>query len=147
MIYTELTAADLDGTLPLAYGLWPNEDPELLRHHFHNILHHDRWHTILCKGDDGNPIGFINLSIRQDYVEGSDSSPVGYIEGIYVAPEYRHQGIARKFVELGEEWSRRNGCREYASDTELHNTDSQAFHNKVGFDTTEMIVHFIKKIV
>jgi aminoglycoside 6'-N-acetyltransferase I len=32
----------------------------------------------------GNPLAFINISLRHDYVEGTSSSPVGYIEGIYV---------------------------------------------------------------
>ena len=35
------------------------------------------------------PIGFAQCTLRNDYVEGSSSSPVGYLEGIYVKDEYR----------------------------------------------------------
>ncbi len=79
-------------------------------------------------------------------MEGSSSSPVGYVEGIYVKPEYRKQGIARALLGLGEEWSRAHGCNEFASDTEIENVESQAFHLRAGFEEAQTIVHFIKKL-
>ncbi|HET9136457.1 MAG TPA: aminoglycoside 6'-N-acetyltransferase [Candidatus Kapabacteria bacterium] len=144
--YSDMTEADLSASLALAEALWPEEDAEDLRQHFSSILHNDRWRTILCKTGSGEVIAFANLSIHYEYVEGSESSPVGYIEGIYVKPEYRKQGIAKELVRLGEEWSRSRGCTEYASDTEFHNKESQAFHRAIGFDREETIVHFIKNI-
>ena len=144
--YTDMTEADLPASLALAEALWPEEDAEGLRQHFSSILHDDRWRTILCKTDSGEVIAFANLSIHYEYVEGSESSPVGYVEGIYVKPEYRKQGIAKELVRLGEQWSLSRGCKEYASDTELHNKESQAFHRSIGFDREETIVHFIKTI-
>jgi aminoglycoside 6'-N-acetyltransferase I len=101
---------------------------------------------LICKTDEGIAAGFANISIRKDYVEGSNSSPVGYIEGIYVKPEFRKQGIAKNFVEMAEDWSRDRGCKELGSDTEIENVESQKFHRRIGFTRESTIMHFIKAI-
>jgi len=87
-------------------------------------------------------VAFISLSLRHDYVEGTDSSPVGYLEGIYIKPEYRKQGIARRLVEFGKTWSIDKGCTEFASDCLIENDDSRKFHKKVGFKEVNVCVHF-----
>ena len=33
---------------------------------------------------DNMPIGFAQCGLRHDYVEGTESSPVGYLEGIFI---------------------------------------------------------------
>ncbi len=91
-------------------------------------------------------IGFINLSIRTDYVEGSNSSPVGFVEGIYVKPEYRNKGIAKKLIIKGEEWAKSKGCTQIGSDIEMDNDISYKFHQKVGFNEANRIICFIKDI-
>ena len=91
-------------------------------------------------------IGFINLSIRIDYVEGSNSSPVAYVEGIYVKPEYRNKGIAKSLIANGEEWARFKGCTQMGSDIEMDNDISYKFHQKIGFDEANRIICFIKDI-
>lgn len=96
---------------------------------------------------DNQYIAFINLSIRSDYVEGSETSPVGYVEGIYVKPDYRGQGISRLLIEHAEKWSKDQGFQELASDCELTNSESIAFHNRVGFTEANRIVCFIKALV
>ena len=37
---------------------------------------------------DGRAIAFLSMVLRRDYVEGTDTSPVGYIEGLYVEPKF-----------------------------------------------------------
>jgi len=89
---------------------------------------------------------FVSLSARHDYVEGADSSPVGYIEGIYVKPEFREHGVARRLVEFAKAWSVENGCSELASDCLIDNDDSRKFHNSVGFEEANVCVHFMMKL-
>ena len=96
--------------------------------------------------EDGEPAAFLSLSLRSDYVEGSSSCPVGYIEGLYVKPEYRRKGIAEKMVEHAKVWSREFGCSELASDCILENEVSQAFHKSVGFTEANKIVCFITNV-
>ena len=76
---------------------------------------------------DGNAIGFAQCQLRHDYVEGTETSPVGYLEGIFVEEEYRKQGFAKRLLEACENWAKEQGCTEFASDCELDNTGSLEF--------------------
>jgi len=96
--------------------------------------------------ENDEPVAFISLSLRSDYVEGTDSSPVGYIEGLFVKAEFRRKGIAEKLVEHAKEWSAKYGCTELASDCTLDNTASQAFHSGIGFTEANRIVCYTIKI-
>ena len=87
-------------------------------------------------------IAFAQCQLRYDYVEGTNSSPVGYLEGIYVEPMYRKQGIAKKLLEECEKWSLKKGCTEFASDCELNNSISFNFHLSVGFEEANRIICF-----
>lgn len=91
-------------------------------------------------------IAFAQCQLRYDYVEGTNSSPVGYLEGIYVEPMYRKQGIAKKLLEECEKWSLKKGCTEFASDCELNNSISFNFHLSVGFEEANRIISFRKKL-
>jgi aminoglycoside 6'-N-acetyltransferase I len=146
MTYTIATSEDCSDWLDLALALWPYEERSLLEQFYHERFASDRYQSIFCRNDAGEAVAFVDLSIHSEYVEGSNSSPVGYVEGLYVKPEYRKRGIASTLVRMGEEWSRKKGCAEYASDTELSNVDSQNFHLRYGFEKAETIVHFIKQL-
>ena len=93
--------------------------------------------------EDGKPAAFLSLSLRSDYVEGTKSKLTGYIEGLYVKPEYRRKGIAEKFVKHAKEWSKGFGCTELASDCTIDNEASQAFHKYMGFAETNRVVCYI----
>ena len=92
------------------------------------------------------PIGFAQCQLRHDYVEGTDSFPVGYLEGIYVTESYRHHGIAKRLLHACEVWAKEQGCTEFASDCELDNTQSLQFHLNVGFEEANRIICFTKKL-
>ncbi len=90
-------------------------------------------------------VGFVEVGAR-DVAEGCDSSPVGYVEGLWVATDVRRQGVARRLVEAAADWARGMGYSELASDTQLWNTASQAFHERLGFAETERIVCYRRSI-
>ncbi|RVT47231.1 aminoglycoside 6'-N-acetyltransferase [Rubrivivax albus] len=87
-------------------------------------------------------VGFAEASIRSDYVAGASSSPVGFLEGLYVVPLARRRGVARALVQEVAAWAIGMGCSELASDTEISNTLSQAAHLRLGFTEAERIVCF-----
>ena len=95
---------------------------------------------------DGTPVGFTHCAIRTDYVEGTNGGNIGYLEGIFVLPEHRKKGIARKLLLACEHWAREKGCLMFASDCEFHNEDSYHFHLAVGFHEANRIICFTKKI-
>jgi aminoglycoside 6'-N-acetyltransferase I len=89
--------------------------------------------------------GMVEVSLR-NIVDGCLTSPVGYIEGIYVQPSVRGCGIARSLVREAEAWCRSKGCREIATDAELQNEDAQRFHRHMGFEETYRVVEFRKRL-
>ena len=102
--------------------------------------------AIFLAEEEGRPIGFAQCQLRHDYVEGTDSSPVGYLEGILVLEEYRNQGYAGALLERCQQWAREQGCTEFASDCELDNETSRRFHMKVGFEEANRVICFTKKL-
>lgn len=94
--------------------------------------------------DDANdPLGFAELSLRP-CAEGCTTSPVAYLEGWYVTPDARHRGVGRRLIEAAEDWGRRQGCGELASDTTLDNTVSAAAHGAAGFEDAGIVRCFRK---
>lgn len=79
-------------------------------------------------------------------MEGTQSSPVGYLEGIFVLPAYRNQGRAWALLAACERWAGEKGCTEFASDCELDNSGSLAFHLKMGFAEANRIICFHKTL-
>jgi aminoglycoside 6'-N-acetyltransferase I len=77
-------------------------------------------------------------------LNGTDSSPVAFVEGIYVVPEARRMGTARALVAAAERWAANKGCRKIASDAGLENETSHAMHRALGFQETERVVFFRK---
>ena len=95
---------------------------------------------------NGEYAGAALCCLRHDYVEGCETSPVGYLEGVSIREEYRHQGIAGKLVSECEQWAREKGCTEFASDCELTNTESLNFHLAIGFQEKNRIICFKKML-
>ena len=95
---------------------------------------------------DDKPIAFAQCQLRHDYVEGTESSPVGYLEGIFVSEGYRKKGYAAELLSECEKWAKEKGCTEFASDCELDNEDSLKFHMSLGFEEANRIICFRKKL-
>ncbi len=115
---------------------------ELLRNHYlgkEKIL-------IFVNIKEDEAVGFINTTIRNDYVEGCSSLGVGYIEGIYVAAPYRRNQIAYKLLNEAKNYFKSLGLTEIGSDTEIENEMSQIFHKAIGFKEISTIKHYIMRI-
>jgi len=96
--------------------------------------------------DGEKAIGTAHCSVRHGYVEGTESSPVGYLEGLFVVPDYRLKGAGRKLLDECERWAVKQGCLEFASDCEIDNEESYRFHVKTGFLEVSRNIHFTKPI-
>lgn len=129
----------------LAINMWQNHTIEELEDEFRNIIQNKDSAIFLLEEDEQN-IGFAQCQLRYDYVEGTNSSPVGYLEGIYVKDAYRGQGYAKQLLNECERWARKQGCKQFASDCELDNETSLAFHLKVGFTEANRIICFTKEL-
>lgn len=85
----------------MAIDLWPDYATEDLKATFQRILNSEKFKVFLYSFQE-DIVGFVYLSNRTDYVEGSDTSPTGYVEGIYVKPAFRRQVISRKLLWAGQ---------------------------------------------
>ena len=90
-------------------------------------------------------IGFAEVGTRP-YAEACETSPVGYLEGWFVMPEARGSGVGRALVQAAENWARDRGLQEFASDTWLWNEASIQAHLALGFEETERLVCFLKRL-
>jgi aminoglycoside 6'-N-acetyltransferase I len=147
MIIVVATATDLADWAALRQALWPDTAPE--EHQAEIAAQVARPHdtiNLVARQADGTAVGFAEASIRHDHVNGCDTSPVAFLEGIYVAPEHRRIGTARMLTAAVEDWARAQGCSEFASDADIDNTDSHRMHAALGFEETQRAVYFRKAL-
>lgn len=129
----------------MAVHMWVDNTVDDLETEFTELLNSDNT-VFFIKYADNMPVGFSQCSLRTDYVEGTESSPVGYLEGIFVKEEYRSKGYAKELLFHCEKWAKSNGCVEFASDCELNNVLSLKFHIAMGFTEANRIICFKKSI-
>ncbi len=103
--------------------------------------------TFIAFSEDSVPVGFAEAAVRHDYVNGCKTSPVLFLEGIYVRPDVRRAGIARALCAAIGQWGSTHACTEFASDTQLDNVHAQALHLALGFEETERVVYFRKRLI
>lgn len=127
----------------LRIALWPDEDPEIMTREAPGML--EQRDLLVLVARDGDAVtGFVEAAIRRDYVNGCETSPVAFVEGIYVVPEARGRGVARALIAAVEDWARTLGVKEWAADALLDNHQSHAMHRALGFSETERVVYFRK---
>lgn len=136
---------DAQAAASLALLLWPEHTLRDLAEEMTDIIGSDEAAVFLLLRD-AVPIGFAQCQLRHDYVEGTQTSPVGYLEGVFVRAEYRGRGYGRRLTEACEGWARTMGCKEFASDCTLDNAQSLAFHLASGFREAGRIICFTKAL-
>lgn len=141
------TSVEQPGWLALRSALWPHADAAAHRAEMAMFLADARrFVQFVAYAAPGQSVGFAEASLRYEDVNGTEASPVLFLEGIYVEPGARRRGVARALVEEVERWGRDAGCTEFASDAALDNHVSRASHRALGFEETEQVVYFRKRI-
>jgi len=102
--------------------------------------------AFVARDEVGEEMGFAEVSVRNDYVNGCRYRPALYLEGIYTRPRFRGKGVARQICNAAGQWGLEQGCREFASDVYLDDADSLAAHAGLGFEETERVVYFRKAL-
>src|SRR5579864_1867030 len=133
------TETMLDAWLAMRVLLWPEDDAGRADDGLRVLRNPD---AVTFLAWDGQAIGFAEATLRRDYVNGCTTSPVGFLEGLYVREDRRLQGVARALCAAVETWVLEHGCSELASDTWLDYIESQRMHAALGFSETERVVYF-----
>lgn len=126
--------------------LWDETSEEDHKSEMLDIIEHtDSQLIVVAEVEDGKLVGFLEASIRP-FVEDCRSDAVGYLEGWFVEPLYRHRGVGGKLVNAAENWARQHGCIEMASDAEVGNEMSLSAHVGLGYEETSRLVHLRKEL-
>lgn len=123
--------------------MWQSHSVNELINEFSEIML-NRKSQFFLKYENDVPVGFAQCQLRYDYVEGTKTTPIGYLEGIFVKEGYRSKGYAKELLAECEAWARENGCYEFASDCEIDNIDSLQFHKAMNFIEANRIICFTK---
>lgn len=137
-----LRSVDRAAWLAMRATLWPDAAPEDHEHDVERVLDSDSEWGFIAE-TSGEPIAFAEVAIRK-YANGCESQPVPFLEGIWVDPRYRRQGIGKALIAHIESFLGSRGFHEWGSDALIENTQSHAAHAAWGFVETERVVCFRK---
>lgn len=142
----ELSDHDYPEWLRMRHTLWPDcpEERHLLEMQTLRKASGENAIFVYDRGD-GALGGFIEVSVRTQ-VDGAHAERTAYVEGWYVDPDLRGQGIGRQLMEAAERWAAAHDLTEIASDAEIDNLDSIQTHQALGFAETFRVVQFLKQI-
>ena len=147
MLIEACESTEHPGWLRLRQALWPECPRE---QHFSEmssfVADPQRHGQFLAYSASREAVGLVEASVRHEHVNGTESSPVAFLEGLYVVPQARRKGVAASLVARVCEWARGAGCRELASEAVLENSIAPVVHRALGFEQTERVVFFRRKL-
>jgi len=145
--------SDLDQLAPLLAALWPKSSAEehakelrLLLGGKADLVLTMPLAIFVAEANDGRLAGFVEVDLRSHADGCNPSQPVGYIEGWYVADDYRQRGVGGKLLASAEDWARGHRCVEMASDAVIDNEPSQRAHEALGYEVVDRCVHYRKRL-
>src|ERR1700730_17708914 len=140
MIVERCTIERFENWVRLRQALWPDETLEEHRRYAASIVDRPNDAIVyLAREEDGNVVAFAEATLRRDYVNGCSSSPVEFLEGLYVEIPYRGRGLARLLCKALENWATGLGCTEFASDVLLHNKTGQRVHEALSVEESDRV--------
>ena len=136
---------DWDEWLRMSMSLFPHTGPEDHEGDMRPFIERDDAAVFIAERPDGTVCGYVEVGTRP-YVDGCDSSPVGYIEAWWVDEDVRRTGYGRALLTAAEDWARSQGYTEMGSDALLDNTLSHQAHRASGYEEVDRVVQFRKRL-
>jgi aminoglycoside 6'-N-acetyltransferase I len=141
----KMIAADQRQWLEMRRTLWPDCPKERHSLEMDQLLRSEGI-ALVAMDADGRSLGFAEISIRRDHVEGTSSTPVPYLEGWYVGQGHRNRGVGRALIHAAEKWALEAGFTEMASDAEIDNDEGIRARLKLGFREVGRSMHFVRPL-
>src|SRR5262245_26014281 len=128
----QITPGDRAAWLRLRRALWPRCSTRKHNLEIRQLL--ESGGSVFVAADKRRKvIGFAEVSLRRDHVDGASICPVPYLEAWFVRPSSRCKGIGAALLTAVENWAASRRYAELASDAELTNTLSIKLHKRFGF--------------
>ncbi|MGC2402771.1 MAG: GNAT family N-acetyltransferase [Acidobacteriaceae bacterium] len=143
--------SDAEQVARLCHALWPDASPEEHREEVMPTLAGKPPGILpaaifVAQTAAGDLVGFLEVSLRS-HADGCDvRHPVGFLEGWFVTEGERGRGTGAQLLAAAENWARRQGCREMASDTWIDSSLSQRVHETLKFEVVDRCVHYRKTL-
>ena len=125
---------DRDEWLRMRTALWPDDHRGDVDRYFSGEM--PGMAVFVVPRSEGGLCGFAEWALRS-FADGCTTSPVGYLEGVWVDEDARRTGVGARLVDVGREWCRAQNCTEVGSDCAIDNEPSRRFHLAQGF--TEVV--------
>src|SRR5438105_1207252 len=100
----EARRQDKAAWLKMRRALWPQCPNYKHRLEISQLLK-SRGVVFIAENGRRQPVGFAELSLRCDHVDGASTSPVPYLEAWFVNPSSRKQGVGRALINAVERWA------------------------------------------
>jgi aminoglycoside 6'-N-acetyltransferase I len=140
-------AQDSDATdwLAMRRALWPSAPPHEHRSEMRDLAGRSEFAAFIARNGARAPLGFAEVFVRP-FANGCVGRPVPFLEGVWVAPEARGQGVGRVLLGAVEAWAQHRGFGELGSDALIGNESAHRTHAAWGFAETERVVYFRKPL-
>ena len=138
------TQLDVTDWARMRRALWPHHNLETLTQELTRLVKSRKFQGWIAL-KDGEAVAFAEAYLR-DFANGCDGTPVVFLEGIWVSPGSRRQGIGGRLIKAIEMWALKKGLTEIGSDAELGARLSHRSHLGWGFKETERVVYFKKDL-
>jgi aminoglycoside 6'-N-acetyltransferase I len=151
VLFREAKPEDCGALAAMRHDLWPYASAEEHGQELADLLGGEVRSTLpsvilVAESAPGEIVGFVEAGLRS-HADGCDTSrPVGFVEGWYVAPEWRRKQVGARLLAAAEAWARAKGCQEMASDTWADSVDSQRAHEALGFEVVDRVVNYRKRL-
>jgi aminoglycoside 6'-N-acetyltransferase I len=130
----------------MARSLFPADEIENDIAEMRGFLEREDGEVIVAEREgSGLLAGYVEVGARS-VADGCVTSPVGYIEALWVDQDMRRQGIGGRLFKAAEEWSAAMGYKEMASDVEIDNEVSHEAHKRNGYTEVSKVITYFKKI-
>ena len=140
-----MRASDRTAWAEMRAALWPDAVAQTHAKDIDQVLASDGAWGFIAELPGGVPVGFAELAIRP-YANGCETRPVPFLEGIWVKPQFRRQGIGLRLIAHIEAFLAARDFREIGSDSLIDDKSAHAAHRSWGFSETERVVYFRKDL-